>query len=255
MMSEKTVGAVPQGLEDGLFREKSGQIHDFVFDQRVAEVFDDMVGRSVPFYSEIQRMVIELALDFLPPDGTLYDLGCSTGTTLSHLLAQLPEGGNPQLIGVDSSQDMLDRCRLRLSGSDAGKRVRLICADINELPAMENCSVVIMLLTLQFVRPLQRESLLRRIRDRLQPGGIVLLVEKVLTEPAPLNRRYISYYHDFKARQGYSALEIAQKREALENVLVPYSVEENRELLRRSGFSSSELFFRWYNFAGLIALV
>lgn len=253
-MSEEAWRSASMGLEDGLFREKAEQVHDFVFDQRVANVFDDMVGRSVPFYPEIQRMVIELALDHLPPEGTLYDLGCSTGTTLLSLQERLPADSTVRLVGVDNSTHMLDRCRSRLAASKAGRHVELVLADINDVPMQSEASVVVMLLTLQFVRPLLREDLLRRIHEHLRPGGIILLVEKVLTEPPALNRRYIDYYHDFKARQGYSALEIAQKREALENVLVPYSVHENQELLRRAGFAFSELFFRWYNFAGLIAM-
>jgi tRNA (cmo5U34)-methyltransferase len=75
----------------------------------------------------------------------------------------------------------------------------------------------------------------------------------VLTDDPAFARLFIDLYHDYKAAQGYSHLEIAQKREALENVLVPYRAAENVEMLRRSGFAEVETFFRWFNFAGFVA--
>jgi tRNA (cmo5U34)-methyltransferase len=127
-------------------------------------------------------------------------------------------------------------------------------ADLNKEFVVENASVVVMNLTLQFIRPLYRERVVRHVFDGLQDQGCLILVEKQTMSDSLLNRLFIRYYYDMKRRNGYSETEIAQKREALENVLIPYRPEENRELLRAVGFKYVEEFFRWYNFAGLVAV-
>jgi tRNA (cmo5U34)-methyltransferase len=111
-----------------------------------------------------------------------------------------------------------------------------------------------MLLTLQFVRPLYRERVMQRIYAGLNPQGALILVEKVTCAETLFNRLFIDRYYDYKRRNGYSDMEIAQKREALENVLIPYRVEENVELLKQVGFRATECFLRWYNFCGLVAV-
>lgn len=235
---------------DEIFRSKRDQIGDFDFGQETAAVFDDMLDRSVPFYAEIQRMMGEIAADFAAPGTRLYDLGCSTGTTLLELdRVVAPEVA---FIGVDSSADMLDRARQKLVGLT--RPCDLLCGDLDHGVEIDGASVVVMNLTLQFVRPLRRDRLLRDIAAGIERHGCLLLVEKVLGQDSTLNRLFIKYYYDFKKRNGYSDMEISQKREALENVLIPYRFEENRELLLRNGFSACEEFFRWYNFCGMLAI-
>ncbi|MBA3492852.1 MAG: tRNA (cmo5U34)-methyltransferase, partial [Gammaproteobacteria bacterium] len=129
-----------------------------------------------------------------------------------------------------------------------------ICADLNRGIYIENASMVVMVLTLQFVRPLYRDTLTKSILQGLNENGCLILVEKVLGEDSVFNRLFIKYYYDLKKRHGYNELEIAQKREALENVLVPYKLPENREMLLRAGFRYCEVFFKWYNFCGIVAL-
>src|SRR6185369_15731674 len=126
--------------------------------------------------------------------------------------------------------------------------------DLNNGIKIENASVVILCLTLQFVRPLFREKLIRKIYEGLVPGGVLILVEKILTEESRFNRDFIDYYYNYKRRQHYSELEISQKREALENVLIPYKLSENKLMLRETGFTQLEVFFKWYNFSGLMAI-
>jgi tRNA (cmo5U34)-methyltransferase len=233
---------------DAIFRD-ARPIADFAFNAETASVFEDMLERSVPFYGEMQRMLAELAADFAVDGTAVYDLGSSTGTTL-RALDQLPQ--DVTLVGVDSSPAMLDRARADLG--TLRHRVELECADLNQALRITNASVVVMSLTLQFVRPLHRERILREISDGLQHNGCLLMIEKVVTQESMLNRLYIQNYYEFKRRNGYSSMEIAQKREALENVLIPYRLEENDEMLRRAGFRSVDVFFKWYNFCGLIAL-
>jgi tRNA (cmo5U34)-methyltransferase len=237
--------------EDNIF-DIEREARDFEFREEVVAVFDDMVNRSVPFYGEIQRMLAELTRDFAEPGTNVYDLGCATGNTL---LAMDPFlDARVGFVGVDDSSEMLERCGQKFREAGVTRGVRLQREDIGTGVGIENASVVVLCLTLQFIRPIHREKLVRSICGQLNPGGVLLLVEKLLCADPVLNREYIRYYYDFKRRMKYSELEIAQKREALENVLIPYTLEENETLLRECGFREVETFFRWYNFAGMVAL-
>ena len=238
--------------KDEIFKENMTSITDFNFGKKVASVFDDMLDRSVPFYQEIQRMLGEMAVDFAVDGTNIYDLGCSTGTTLLNLGQNIPN--KVKFIGIDYSQDMLAQCKQKLTEHHFSREHELICADLNQGVNIENASVVVMVLTLQFVRPLQRDNLIRSILKGLHEKGCLLLVEKVLGEDSFFNRLFIKYYYDFKKRNGYNELEIAQKREALENVLIPYKLLENRELLLKEGFRYCDVFFKWYNFCGMVAV-
>ncbi len=241
-MTEKT--------KDQVFTLPDSALSDFRFDEKVANVFDDMVSRSVPFYNEMQRMTCEMAADFAESGTNLYDIGCSTGTTLLALDQVVRPG--VKLIGLDNSPEMLEKAKLKLANAE--HEVELLCKDVNEGSSFENASVVTMLLTLQFMRPLYRERLLQRICQGMNHNGCLILIEKLVVSDSLLNRFFIDYYYEHKRRSGYSEVEITRKREALENVLVPYRVEENLELLKQAGFRSSEVFFRWYNFCGIIAV-
>ena len=242
-------GAVPV---DRVFAEPVRRASDFKFDGRTASVFDDMLGRSVPFYDEIQRMTCELAADFAVPGTNLYDLGCSTGTTLAALEPYVDP--TVRFVGVDSSPEMLTKARQKLDGIPSTRQRDLVQADLHELRDVENASVVVLTLTLQFVRPLHRERLIRTVFEGTTDQGCLILVEKLTESDTLFNRLFIKYYYDMKRRHGYSELEISQKREALENVLIPYHLEENRDLLLGAGYTKFQMFFRWYNFAGMIAV-
>lgn len=237
--------------KDEVFKEEYSKPSDFKFSSKVAGVFDDMVNRSVPFYEEIQRMVAELAADHSTDGAKIYDLGCSTGTTLVNMNMTVP--GHIPFVGIDDSVDMLEKCRQKMIALDMKRPYELLVADLNKDVPVENASVVILCLTLQFVRPMNRERLMKQVFEGLQPGGALILVEKILAEDSLFNRDFIKYYYDMKRRHQYSELEISQKREALENVLIPYKLSENITLLRDSGFQHCEVFFKWYNFTGVIA--
>lgn len=242
----------PPRTRDEVFRDEQGAVGDFRFGREVATVFDDMVSRSVPFYAEMQRMIAEMAADFALPDTAVYDFGCSTGTTFLDLHPRLDP--SVRFVGIDNSPEMLEKCRMKLQEHGIDRPCELRCADLNDGVRPEDASVALLILTLQFVRPLNRDRLIADIYRGLRPNGCLLLVEKVLGEDSLLNRLFIKYYYELKRRNGYSELEITQKREALENVLVPYKLLENRELLLRTGFRYVDTFFKWYNFCGLIAV-
>jgi tRNA (cmo5U34)-methyltransferase len=237
--------------KDEVFKEVSFKPSDFTFSPKVAGVFDDMVNRSVPFYEEMQRMTAELAADYCLPNTCIYDLGCSTGTTLILMDQTVPE--NIGFVGIDDSQSMLNKCRQKMEDMHVTRSCDLHVEDLNKKVMIENASVVVLCLTLQFVRPMHRERLLKEVYDGLVPGGVVIIVEKILAEHSSFNRDFIRYYYDMKRRNHYSELEISQKREALENVLIPYKLSENIALLQQAGFEECEVFFKWYNFSGFIA--
>lgn len=238
--------------KDKIFADKKDKMSDFNFGKETAGVFDDMLERSVPFYKELQRMMCEIAVDFAADGTNIYDLGCSTGITLFNIYEAVKK--DVKYIGIDSSQDMLDRCRARFSGNNSTNQYSLICTDLNNGVNITNASVVVMNLTLQFVRPLHREQLIKNICNGLNTNGCLILLEKVLGNNSDFNRMFIKYYYEMKKRNGYTELEIAQKREALENILIPYRLDENKDLLKKSGFAHCDTFFKWYNFCGLVAL-
>lgn len=237
---------------DNVFKEEIKKPSDFKFGATVANAFDDMVERSVPFYNEIQRMIIELAAEHAMPNTNVVDLGCSTGTTMIGLNPYVAE--NIKFVGVDDSTEMLKKCDVKLQQANFTRDYELVNADLHNEIKIENASVVILCLTLQFMRPIFREKLLKRIYDGLVPGGVLIISEKILAEDSLFNRNFIKYYYDYKRRNNYSEMEISQKREALENVLIPYKLSENFKMLAEAGFQHTETFFKWYNFSGFIAV-
>lgn len=238
--------------KDEVFKGEIEKVSDFKFGANVAGVFDDMVNRSVPYYGEMQRMMAELAADHAVEGTDVYDLGCSTGTTMIGMDTLV----NPKIrfVGIDDSQEMLDKCKSKLMEIGFSRDYELRCADLNQGLVIENASVAVLCLTLQFVRPIYRERLIHDIYKGLRPGGVLILIEKILAEESQFNRDFIRYYYNYKRRNQYSELEISQKREALENVLIPYKLSENISLLRDQGFAHCEVFLKWYNFAGIIAI-
>lgn len=237
---------------DQLFTDPSTSGVDFQFDSKTAAVFDDMVGRSVPLYDEIQRLTVELANDFAVPRTRLYDLGCSTATTLLNLDAVLAP--DVAFVGVDNAPEMIAKGRAKFAERGSQRDLSFVIADLQRDRVVEDASVVSMLLTLQFIRPLNRDHVIKQIYAGLRDQGAFILVEKIIVDESLFNRLFIRHYYDMKRRNGYSENEIANKREALENVLIPYRPEENVALLRDAGFRHVEEYFRWYNFAGLIAV-
>ncbi len=220
----------------------------FEFDEEVASVFDDMLDRSVPFYKEMLRLTTCFALNRLNENDVVYDLGCSTASTLIELSQK--SSCNLKLIGIDNSIAMLDRAQNKCKAY--GTQIELICGDIHDI-TFNPSKVIISNYTLQFIRPLQREKLIKKIFDSLKDDGVFIFSEKVICHDKILNKQLIDEYYKFKITQGYSEFEISQKREALENVLIPYTEDENKKMLLDAGFKTCETLFKWVNFATFIA--
>lgn len=215
-------------------------------------MFDDMLERSVPFYKECQQMVIDLTLHFAQKNSAVYDLGCSTGTLLRHLVTTIPKTKNIRFVGLDNSKAMLKKACGKLK--DHLKHCNLVETNLEHGFELSDASVVIMNYTLQFLPPRRRAAMLKKIYRGLRPGGSLILIEKVRGESDSLNDLFVEQYHTYKQSQGYSKLEIAKKREALEKVLIPLSPAKNRDLLTKVGFRQLDVFFKWFNFSGFLAI-
>ncbi|GAA8559087.1 carboxy-S-adenosyl-L-methionine synthase CmoA [Helicobacter pylori] len=244
-------------MKDTLFNESLNK--RFCFDEKVAHVFDDMLERSIPYYHEMlnlgayfiaQNLKENIYPKSLPkplPKPLIYDLGCSTGNFFIALNQQIQQ--DIELIGIDNSMPMLKKAQEKLKDFN---NVRFECMDFLEVEFRE-ASAFSLLFVLQFVRPMQREVLLKKIYNSLALNGVLLVGEKIMSEDRILDKQMIELYYLYKQNQGYSHNEIAFKREALENVLVPYSLKENVALLESVGFKHVEALFKWVNFTLLVA--
>lgn len=240
---------MPQTEPDTLFDQPARAVRPFEFDADVARVFPDMVRRSVPGYAELLGLGALLARRLVPPGGRCYDLGCSLGAFSRALLRQLPE--DVQLIAVDNAPAMIARLERQRQTLEGGERIETRCADIEQLP-IEHASLVVLNLTLQFIPPERRAALLGRIRAGLAPGGALILAEKVALA-GPGGTLLTAVHEDFKRANGYSELAIAGKRTALEQVLIPETVEVHEARLREVGFGQMQRWFQNLGFVGWVA--
>lgn len=225
---------------------------DFVFDDNVAGVFEDMINRSVPGYSTIINMIGILAQRYSQQNSGLFDLGCSLGGASFAMASQLETPGCT-INAIDNSEAMISRLQEKLKADPAKSRL-ISChhEDILNFP-IENASVVVLNFTLQFVPLDQRITLLEKVFAGMKPGALLIISEKIVFPDEKLNQLFIDMYHSFKERMGYSKLEISQKRAALENVLIPESLNTHRERLQSIGFHSFDAWFQCFNFASMVA--
>ncbi len=236
---------------DTLFKHKLSKVPKFLFDRDVADVFDNMIIRSIPVYREVHEILGDIARRYFPFEGVVYDLGCSTGETMMYLIREFKNSNKKAVvIGVDKSESMLDKCREKFQARSMPCPTLIKQAlDTIEL---QQCDLVIINYTLQFLNPSSRQDLLRKVQSKLRCGGLLFLSEKIKGRDKNVHKMITDLYGDFKRKNGYSELEIAQKKEALENVLIPLSPEEQINMMIKAGFQSCELIFRKYNFATYI---
>jgi tRNA (cmo5U34)-methyltransferase len=240
----------PQSDRDGLFLQKNAP-RRFEFNADVAKVFDDMVLRSIPMYSDVLNAVIEWQHYYAQPDSYIYDLGCSTGSTIYAIASSAEE--RLRFVGIDNSQAMLDKAQSKLQKLAESHDISLRCSDVTT-SEIKNASMVIMNYTLQFLPVIKRKSLLENIFRGLKPGGLLFMSEKLRSNQPVFQDTMTKIYEDFKYRNGYSRSEIELKKEALDNVLIPFTPEEHAKLLREVGFAHSEIILRWHNFASFVAI-
>jgi len=238
--------------KDRIFAETIKKPQDFVFDEKVAAVFPDMLLRSIPGYPAIIGMIETLTTQFAQNGSRLYDLGCSLGASAQAMQKGLKaEACN--IIAIDNSPAMIEKCRHQPQNNLAPAKIEYLCEDILNSEITE-ASVVVMNFTLQFVEPARRCELLERIYAGMLPGGILILSEKVQFADPDVNELLIEVYHAFKKANGYSELEVSQKRAALERVLIPETIREHRDRLIRAGFKSADVWFQCFNFMSMLAI-
>lgn len=232
-------------MKDEIFKEPIKK--QFEFDKSVASVFDDMISRSVPFYRESSNLICELLSRILKENAKCVDLGCSTAELLLNLHQKR---GDLNLFGVDNSPSMLEIAAAKATAY--GAKINFSCEDILECD-FKGADCVILNYTLQFIRPIKRAEFMRKICENLSDNGVFIFSEKLVYSDKTLSKEMIEIYEDYKENQGYSKYEIAEKRKALENVLIPYTEDENKTLALNSGFKSVETIFKWANFAVFLA--
>ncbi|WP_232087460.1 carboxy-S-adenosyl-L-methionine synthase CmoA [Sulfurovum sp. ST-21] len=220
----------------------------FEFDQAVASVFDDMLSRSVPFYDEVRKLIIDLILAEQEEGKKILDLGFSTAKFLLDLHSKMD--ARMELKGLDNSPAMLERAEQKCQAF--GADISLELADMLTYDFKQE-DIIVANYTLQFIRPMQRMELVRKIHDGLKEDGVFIFSEKVVFEDKKLDKQMIDIYYAYKKEQGYSEYEIAQKREALENVLIPFTVEENIHMCKEAGFRQINTIFQWANFVTFVA--
>ena len=238
--------------KDTIFSAPIEKLGDFTFDESVAEVFPDMIQRSVPGYSNIITAIGMLAERFVTANSNVYDLGCSRGAATLSARRHIKQD-HVKIIGVDNSQPMVERCRQHVQAYHSEIPVEILCDDIRHI-TIENASMVILNFTLQFLPPADRTSLLEKIYRGLNPNGILVLSEKFRFEDKNIDNLLIDLHHQFKRANGYSELEVSQKRAALENVMLIDSIDTHKARLKNVGFSHSELWFQCFNFGSMIAI-
>ena len=244
--SQSSVRVKPMSdRRDQLYAEPLSDVEAFVFDDKVAAVFPDMIRRSVPGYGTVIAMTGIIAARYYQPGSRIYDLGCSQGASTLSIAHQL--GQSATIHAIDSSQAMLDLCHAH--DYPAAIDVAFTCADMREV-MIEEASVVVLNYTLQFIPVQERDALIRRVAEGMMPGGVLILSEK-LAMPDDL---FTDLHHAFKQANGYSELEVSQKRTALESILVPETAQAHIDRLQKAGFGRVEQWFRCLNFSSFLAI-
>lgn len=251
-MNEKIGQTKGKGKRDTLFSEADSGSRAFAFDENVANVFDDMIHRSLPGYDAILAMIGVLADRYVQEGTNCYDLGCSLGGVTFSIVKQAKDK-NCHFIAVDNSEAMIEKIRERVASQQLQAKITIRQEDIRE-SEIENASVVVINFVLQFLDPEQRTPVLKRIYDGMLPGSILVLSEKIKFDDEKENEFQIDMHHQFKKLHGYSDMEISEKRAALENVLIPDSVETCMQRLNDIGFSKSYLWFQCFNFISIVAI-
>jgi tRNA (cmo5U34)-methyltransferase len=237
---------------DTIYANPLAQVSQFAFDQKVVDVFPDMIKRSVPGYATIINMIGNLAERYAQTGSHCYDLGCSLGAATLAMRHSI-HAADCRIIGVDNSAAMIQRCEQVMAADSGEVPVNLIQAQIQDV-AITNASIVVLNFTLQFIQVDERLDVLRHIYDGLLPNGVLIISEKLAFEDETHQQLMIDLHHNFKRANGYSDLEIAQKRAAIENYLIPETLATHRQRLRDAGFHSVDVWFQCFNFASLIAI-
>ena len=238
--------------KDRVFADKRKRVLPFEFNKKVTDVFDDMLNRSVPLYSQSIKRQAQLTARYYQNKSRIYDLGCSHGNLGILILEQFKERMF-SMVGVDNSKPMIEKYSKRLKKNDNNGQVDLICGLLEDIQ-IKNASVVLINLTLQFLDTKKRNDLIKKIYQGLTHNGILLLTEKTIHSSKHINTLQTHFYKQFKVENGYSQLEISQKRDALDKVLVPDTIETHKKRIVKAGFTHFDVWLKLFNFVSMIAI-
>jgi len=238
---------------DNIFSQPLQKVDSFSFDQQVVQVFPDMIKRSVPGYEKIINSIAMITQRCAQDNSSLYDLGCSLGAATLSMRRGLAEKQGCEIISVDNSSAMVETCQQYIQAYKSDVPVTVLQDDICNIK-IENASVVVLNFTLQFLTPEKRLSLLTNIYNGLLPGGVLILSEKFIFEDQTSHQLLIDLHLDFKRSQGYSELEISQKRSSLDNVLISDTVEQHYQRLQEAGFKHNDLWYQCFNFGSILSI-
>lgn len=236
---------------DRIYSEYRERISDFVFDEKVVSVFDDMIQRSVPGYATVIAMTKVIAQQYAAAGTNCYDLGCSLGAStlaMRHGIA----ANNCRITAVDNSSAMVEKCRNIIDADSGEVPVKVIESDILDVN-IENASIAVMNFVLQFLSPKRRDEMIQKIYDGMNDGAVLVLSEKIAYPDSDEDDFQISMHHNFKKLHGYSDMEVSQKRKSLENVLIPDTLKTHKKRLAAAGFKNSYVWFKCFNFVSLAA--
>lgn len=237
---------------DLIYSNPHSQVKDFAFDAQVVEVFPDMISRSVPGYNTIIDTIGRLSQQYVQDKTNVYDLGCSLGAATLAMRRAI-SANDVNIVGIDNSAAMVERCRMHVNAFKGDTPVVILQDDIENI-AIENASLVVLNFTLQFIDKTKRQGLIDKISAGMQPGGLLVISEKIADQDPACNELLINLHHDFKRANGYSELEIAQKRTALENVMKTDSFSCHQTRLSNAGFSKVTQWFQCFNFISIVAI-
>ncbi|MBT8421782.1 MAG: carboxy-S-adenosyl-L-methionine synthase CmoA [Gammaproteobacteria bacterium] len=237
---------------DTIFSDSETRSGGFEFNEAVARVFPDMLQRSIPGYGQTIEAIGMLARRHVQANSDCYDLGCSLGAATLAMRHGIREEGC-RIVAVDNAQAMVERCTALVAADDAKTPVDVVLARLQDI-AIDNASMVVMNYTLQFLPPAERAAAIARVANGLLPNGVFVLSEKVVDDDDDFDQYLIDLHHDFKRRNAYSELEIARKRAAIENVLIPETVATHIARLKNAGFRHAGVWLRWFNFVSFLAV-
>jgi tRNA (cmo5U34)-methyltransferase len=239
---------------DEIYASSDADAGPFEFNESVARVFPDMLRRSIPGYGASVEAIGWLAARYVRPDTRCYDLGCSLGAAAEAMRDNVSQPG-VGILAVDNAPAMVERCRQRLGAAPAEGRppVTVVAADVRDIE-ISNASMVVMNYTLQFLPLAERDAMMRKISQGMNEGGLFILSEKVVDADDAVEALVVDLHHEYKRRNAYSDLEISRKRAALENVLLPETIDMHRGRLSKAGFRHVGVLLRYFNFVSIVAI-
>lgn len=238
--------------EDTIYATEHSALERFSFNQQVVDVFPDMINRSVPSYQIIVDGIGKIANLLCDVNPVIYDLGCSLGN-VSLSIAKNAQSKSPIIKGIDNSQAMIERCRQHLDAFSFGSSISLQQGDLVSVD-LAPCNMAVINFTLQFIEPSQRQDVINSVYNALEPGGIFVLSEKIKDPQSDLDSVLINLHHEFKRENGYSDLEISQKRSALEEVMKLDTIAIQSDRLAQAGFSKICVWYQHFNFVSILAI-